>query len=77
MEDRQKRVQSLWGQMNTVLKQISKQRDAAHFLTPVDAEKLKARHNRILLHYVQSTSVFVNNANEQPVACAPLHITRV
>jgi len=44
VEDRQKRVQSLWGQMNTVLKQISKQRDATHFLTPVDAEKLKARH---------------------------------
>lgn len=41
VEDRQKRIQSLWGQTNTVLKQISKQRDAAHFLTPVDAEKLK------------------------------------
>ncbi len=43
VEDRQKRIQSLWGQMGTVLKQISKQRDAAHFLAPVDVEKLKVR----------------------------------
>lgn len=41
VEDRQKRLQSLWGQMNTVVKQICKQRDAAHFLSPVDVEKLK------------------------------------
>ena len=41
VEDRQKRLQSLWGQMNTLLKQICKQRDAAHFQSPVDAEKLK------------------------------------
>ena len=41
VEDRQKRIQSLWGQMMTVLKQVCKQRDAAHFLAPVDVEKLK------------------------------------
>jgi hypothetical protein len=29
--------------MNTLLKQICKQRDAAHFQSPVDAEKLKVR----------------------------------
>ncbi len=41
VDERQKRIGSLWGQMATVLKQIMKQRDAAHFSQPVDTEKLK------------------------------------
>ena len=43
VDDRAKRATSLWGQMATVLKQIMKQRDAAHFSQPVDTEKLKVR----------------------------------
>lgn len=45
VDDRQRRFASLWNQMSTVLKQIMKQRDAAHFSQPVDIEKLKVCHS--------------------------------
>ena len=40
-DERSRRVEAIWAQVGTVLKQLLKQRDASVFAQPVDAVKLQ------------------------------------
>lgn len=75
VDDRQKRVSSLWGQMATMLKQIMKQRDAAHFSQPVDTEKLKVPDYYKIVKVPMDLGTIKSNLENRPEKGQPRHYT--